>query len=355
MPTMSTMSCGRQCIPRSSPAWTGWGAWICGTWITTPRWGPGAAGRALTRAGRRRRRAAAGTPGPGATGRTGHGRARQGPRPPSREAAPLPAGWGRAGGGGRRAAGEGSAPRVPSPSAAGTAAAERPASPPTPREARGNARGFLPFTCFLVQSLQRLPWNRSAQTQTKTQVFLLSLLTAERGRECHTFTFLWWEGVRHTAVGRGGTAGPVLFFAKRLPSLVFSLSRFLAVLKTHPHVLLLFQIKNKQTKCYRCVLRIFGVDLPVPLRRLWKEPLCHITDTLDDRQLYSEQEGTYFFRAGVLCTCNLMACKNWGTLLIVQQFFPFQKREEEKPGISWQCFMTRTLFSIIFLSLFVCF
>lgn len=54
MPTMSTMSCGRQCIPRSSPAWTGWGAWICGTWITTPRWG-GAAARRRPVAGRRGR------------------------------------------------------------------------------------------------------------------------------------------------------------------------------------------------------------------------------------------------------------------------------------------------------------
>ena len=74
--------------------------------------------------------------------------------PPRRGAAPLPAGWGRAGGSGRCAAGEGCAP-----SAAGTAAAERPASPSAPRGAGGNAAGpRLPaLTCFPLQSLQRLP------------------------------------------------------------------------------------------------------------------------------------------------------------------------------------------------------
>ncbi|KAG8548096.1 hypothetical protein GDO81_026682 [Engystomops pustulosus] len=31
MQTMCTTSCGRPCTLRSSPVWTGWGDWICGT------------------------------------------------------------------------------------------------------------------------------------------------------------------------------------------------------------------------------------------------------------------------------------------------------------------------------------
>lgn len=39
MQTTSTMWCGLPCTPRSSPPWTAWVVWICGTWTTTLRWG----------------------------------------------------------------------------------------------------------------------------------------------------------------------------------------------------------------------------------------------------------------------------------------------------------------------------
>lgn len=39
MQTMSMMWCGHPCTPRSSPPWTAWVVWICGTWTTTLRWG----------------------------------------------------------------------------------------------------------------------------------------------------------------------------------------------------------------------------------------------------------------------------------------------------------------------------
>lgn len=55
MQTMCTMSCGPPCIPRSLPAWTGWGAWTSGTSTMTPRWaaaqapGPGGLGGGRSR------------------------------------------------------------------------------------------------------------------------------------------------------------------------------------------------------------------------------------------------------------------------------------------------------------------
>lgn len=80
-PTMSTMSCGRPCTPRSSPAWTGWGAWTSGTSTTTPRWvraSPEPAGSPRGRAGH-------GRAGPG---RAGQGRSR--PAAGGSRAAPSP-------------------------------------------------------------------------------------------------------------------------------------------------------------------------------------------------------------------------------------------------------------------------
>lgn len=123
MPTMSTMSCGRQCIPRSSPAWTGWGAWICGTWITTPRWGGSAA---LGRRGR----AGSGAPGepltlwePALPGTPRHPprRGSKGRRAPSGRGQP---GVGRRPRPGARRGGEGEGGQVPLPGA--------PARPPLP-------------------------------------------------------------------------------------------------------------------------------------------------------------------------------------------------------------------------------
>lgn len=120
------------------------------------------------------------------------------------------------------------------------------------------------------------------------------------------------------------------------------------MLNTHPHVLLLFQNKNKQTTCYRCVLKTFRLDLPVPCRRLWNEPSCHTKMT--SRQ-YSEQEGKYFSRAGVLCIFNLLArkTKNWENVLIVSSFMSNKEekgRLESAGSVPWHtpCFSTISLF-----------